>query len=68
MIGCKKINVGVCKLKNTCKEGHGYLWKKMMDKRMMRMKGKEWGKKKKEKKAWWDVKIKNWWMKIQVKK
>ena len=29
-IGCKKISVGVCKLKNTCKEGHGYLEKKKL--------------------------------------
>ena len=54
-VECKKISVGVYILKNTHKEGHVYLWKKKrkkisayerkIDKRMMRMKGKEWGKK-----------------------
>ena len=49
-VGCKKISVGVYILKNTHEEGHAYIFKKlhkyyerMMDKRMMRMKGKEWG-------------------------
>ena len=48
-IGCKKISVGVCKLKNTCKEGYGYLKNiyievHMKKKRMMKKKEKEWGK------------------------
>ena len=50
-VECKKISVGVYILKNIHEEGHVYLWKKKekkisayerrIDKRMMRMKGKE---------------------------
>ena len=49
-VGCKKISVGVYKLQNTRrkvmvifekKKEYKCILKKMMDKRMMRMKGKE---------------------------
>ena len=60
-VECKKISVGVYILKNTHEEGHVYLWKRKkkkkkisayerrIDKRMMRMKGKEWGEEKQRK-------------------
>ena len=41
-VECKKISVGVYILKNTYEESHAWF----KEKKMMRMKGKEWGEKK----------------------
>ena len=67
--GCKKISVGVYILKNTHEKGHAYILKKiaqistyerMMDKRMMRMKGKEWAKKEERYDEMFKVRIGGW--------